>query len=306
MPFQFRYYKDSDYLAVRKLVIASYQWSVPAWGLSRHEFSAGLHPTFLNGVSCWRHSNGLWFDGDHLAACVISEGNYDGDAFFLFDSASRMTDQDLLDRMFFHAQTHLARYDSATGERILTMHIPNQCPLLREFAKHRGYRSDGRVDRQMILPFSSQAFDVELPPGFEFSDGHRTPAFFLSNVHAFSFQYGQPYVETGEQAFAALRQMPAYRPELELTVIDPEGKPAGIAIVWYDPALPYCELEPLGVVWWHRRQGIAKALIHEAANRVLKLGPCRGMLGGDQAFYEALGFVHEASDEFWIWRRKVR
>ncbi|MDD2578991.1 MAG: GNAT family N-acetyltransferase [Eubacteriales bacterium] len=103
-----------------------------------------------------------------------------------------------------------------------------------------------------------------------------------------------------------MRRMPAYRPELELTVIDPEGKPAGIAIIWYDPSIPYCELEPLGVVWWHRRKGLARALLYEAANRVMRLGPSRGMLGGDQAFYTGLGFQHEASDEFWQWRRKVR
>ena len=302
----FRYYEDKDYLATRELVKASYQWSVPAWSLSRHEFCRGLHPAFVDARNSWRHTTGLWEDDGRLAACVISEGNYDGGAFLLFDSEARMHDKTLLDRMFFHAETHIARFDEASGQRRLDMHIPDQCPVLRDFARQRGYQSDGRTDRQMIMPFPGKPFTVTLPEGYQFQDGSTSPDFFLSNVHAFAFQYGTPYVETGEQAFYELRRMPAYRPELDLTIVDPEGKPSGIAIIWYDPDLPYCELEPLGVVWWCRRMGLARALIYEAANRVMQLGPCRGMLGGDQAFYTDLGFVHEASDEIWQWEKKVR
>ena len=55
--------------------------------------------------------------------------------------------------------------------------------------------------------------------------------------------------------------------------------------------MPYCELEPLGVVWWERRKGIATALLYELANRVKREFPqCKGMLGGDQTFYSAIGY----------------
>lgn len=56
-----------------------------------------------------------------------------------------------------------------------------------------------------------------------------------------------------------------------------------MAIIWYDEAMPYCELEPLGAVWWEKRKGIATAILHEAANRVQLMFPeCSGMLGGNQ------------------------
>ena len=44
-----------------------------------------------------------------------------------------------------------------------------------------------------------------------------------------------------------------------------------MAIIWYDESMPYCELEPLGVVRWERRKGIAAAILHEAANRNLMI-----------------------------------
>lgn len=306
MSYTFRYYRESDDAQVRKLVLASYQWSAPAWSISRHEFCHGLHPAYVGAPGSWRHTNGLWFEGEHLAAAVVSEGNYDGGAFLLFDRVSRMNDRELLDRMLFHAETHIARFESTTGERILDLHVPVQCPVLRDYARERGYEFKGIHDRQNILTFPEGPFEIELPAGFRIIDGTTAPAFYLSNVHAFSFQYGLPHTETGEAAFNHLRQMPDYRPELELVALDPEGKPAGMAIIWYHEAMPYCELEPLGVVWWHRRKGVAKALLWEAANRVRKIGPARGMLGGDQPFYETLGFVPEGQDEFWQCRRKVR
>jgi len=70
--------------------------------------------------------------------------------------------------------------------------------------------------------------------------------------------------------------------------------------------MPYCELEPLAVVWWERRKGIGTALLHEAANRVIKLFPqCKGMLGGDQPFYTRIGYEKKAEVAQYHWELEV-
>ena len=70
--------------------------------------------------------------------------------------------------------------------------------------------------------------------------------------------------------------------------------------------MPYCELEPLGVVWWCRRKGLGRAMIHELANRVMKKYPaCKGMLGWDQEFYYDLGFKTETENEIRNWKMKL-
>ena len=79
-----------------------------------------------------------------------------------------------------------------------------------------------------------------------------------------------------------------------------------MAIIWYDESMPYCELEPLGVVWWERRKGIATAILHEASNRVQSMFPgCMGMTGGDQPFYKKIGFEKKSFIPLYHWELEV-
>ncbi|MBL4937755.1 GNAT family N-acetyltransferase [Clostridium sp. YIM B02515] len=307
MGISFRYYEEKDFLKLEELVFASYAWGNPTWGFSRHEFSLGLHVAWGNVVDNWRHTVGIWEEAGKVVSAVISEGAWNGEAFFLFDSIERQSDRELLERMFHHAETHMScipkNYPNKT--RFLHLLISPEYDLVKKMAQERGYSLSEDVERSLILPFTGDKFDVVLTEGYTIADGNKTPDFFMSNTHMFSFNYTLPIAETIESGFYNLRKMPGYKPELDLCVLDEEGKPVGIAIIWYDEKMPYCELEPLGVVWWERRKGIARALIYEAANRVMRISPkCRGMLGGDQQFYWDLSFKVETIHETWDWSRK--
>lgn len=292
MGISFRYFEEEDFFRLEELVLASYAWGNPIWQFSRHEFCYGVHVAWGNVKDNWRRTVGIWEKDGKIVSAVISEGVWNGDAFFLFDHLERQKDRALLERMFHHAETHMScipkNYPKKT--RFLHLQIPPQHDHVKKMAQERGYALADDLERSLILPFSGEKFDVVLPAGYTIADGYQTPDFFLSNTHMFAFNYTLPTAETIENGFHNLRKMPGYRPELDLCVLDKENKPVGIAIIWYNDRMPYCELEPLGVVWWARREGIAKALIYEAANRVMKIAPmCRGMLGGDQQFYLELG-----------------
>ncbi|WBW96406.1 GNAT family N-acetyltransferase [Oceanirhabdus sp. W0125-5] len=307
MSITFRYYIDEDFLKLEELILASYKWGNPIWGFSRHEFCRGVHIAWGNVKDNWRHVVGVWEENGNIVSAVIFEGVWHGDAFFLFDSLERQRDIKLLERMFHHAETHLSCFTKNYKDetRHLHLRIPPEYDLVRKVAKERGYGLSQKNERSLIMPFSGKKFEVILPEGYTIVDGKQTPDFFLSNTHMFSFNYTLPTAETGEKGFSNLRKMPGYNPELDLCVLDEEGKPVGFAIIWYNDKMPYCELEPLGVVWWCRRKGVARALIYEAANRVMKMAPqCRGILGGDQQFYWDLGFKVETVNEIWDWSRK--
>lgn len=147
---------------------------------------------------------------------------------------------------------------------------------------------------------------MNLPDGYSIVDGTTAPSFYLANVHMASFNYSIDSVPDCASAFEDMRKQKHYNPKLDLCVLDQQGRPVAMANIWYDKNMPYCELEPLGVAWWERRKGIATAILNEAANRVMELYPqCKGMTGGDQPFYEKLGFKEKAVVPMYKWEAEI-
>lgn len=308
MGYDFNFYKDEDFDGIEELILASYEWDYPIWGLSRHEFVRGLHPAFTGHYHAWEHTVGVYKDNGKVVACVINEGNYDGEVFFLFDSKERGEDRELLTEMIKFAKTYVTGLKEDGRTRFVKIFIPKWNHVLKEIVLQSGFKEEEWREELYILPFQEEKFDVELPEGYTFSDGDTTPDFYLSNTHRLSFAYGgdKHACEHGAQAFHDLRKMKHYRKSLDLCVLDEQKKPVAMAIIWYDEKMPYCELEPLAVVWWERRKGIATAILHEAANRVKEMFPsCTGMLGGNQAFYKNIGYELKMEVPVFYWELEI-
>lgn len=309
MKYQFSFYTEADYEELLGLAINSYEWEYPAVGLSRIEFAKGLHPEFTGNKKAWQHTVGLYRENGKLAACVWNEGNYDGEVFFLYDSKERAEDEELTKHMLNFARMYAINIGEDDSRNIsLDLFIPQWNTTLMRLAKTIGMKKSGWADHYLVLPFEGKKLEVKLPKGYTIIDGNTAPAFYLSNVHRVSFGYGanDRACDHGAAAFEELRTMRDYDKDFELCILDPMGIPVAMAIVWYNPNIPYCELEPLGVVWWERRKGLGTAILHEAANRVMAKYPhCKGMKGGDQKFYTSIGY--EEKSEIWPyhWETKV-
>lgn len=48
MSITFKYYTDEDFLKIEELILKSYAWGNPIWGLSPHEFGRGVHSAWGN------------------------------------------------------------------------------------------------------------------------------------------------------------------------------------------------------------------------------------------------------------------
>lgn len=308
MNYKFSYYKDEDFEEMLQLALNSYKWEYPVCGMSRLEFAKGLHPAFTGHYHSWRHTVGTYRESGKMVACVWNEGNYDGEVFFLFDSKERGKDKELLKDMIKFAKTHVNCIKDDKRTKYVNLFIPEWNDTLRNMALEVGFNKGEWGESLYILPFEKQSFEVKLPEGYTIVDGNETPDFYLSNTHRFSFGYGgnDHGCEHGEEAFHNLRKMKHYRKNLDLCVLDEQNRPVAMAIIWYDESMPYCELEPLGVVWWERRKGIATAILHEAANRVMADYPqCNGMLGGNQPFYRSNGYEKKAVIPCYNWELEV-
>lgn len=308
MGYEFSFYQEKDYEELLSLVLTSYDWEYPARGLSAFEFARGLHPAFTGFPRAWEHTVGIYRESGKIAACVWNEGNYDGDVFFYFDSKERAQEEPLLLDMMRFAKTNAAGIQEDRRTVFVNLVIPKWNEVLRRLAVEHGFIKGEWQEERLFLPFEGKPMEVCLPEGYSIIDGNTSPDFFLSNTHRLSFGYGrESYAcEHGEQAFGDLRKMKYYKKNLDLCVIDKYKRPVAFAIIWYDEKMPYCELEPLGVVWWERRKGIGTAILHEAANRVMERYPnCIGMTGGDQAFYKKIGYEKREEYPSYHWETKV-
>lgn len=307
MRYEFSFYKEEDFDELEELVLKSYEWDFPAVGISRVEFARGLHPKFLGYANAWEHTIGMYRENGKLVACVWNEGVYDGEVFFLFDSVERSRERELLKDMINYTKMYCVTFEGE-NTRSFSLFIPNWNETLIELADEIGLKKSGWPDHSLIKTFEGKQLQVQLPEGYTIIDGNTTPAFYLSNVHRMAFGYGKDSYgcEHGAEAFEDLRKMKHYDKDLELCILDPMGRPVAVAMIWYDERMPYCELEPLGVVWWERRKGLGTAILNEATNRVREKYPeCKGMRGGDQEFYRSIGYEVKSETCPYHWEKDI-
>ena len=308
MKYKFSYYKEEDFFAIEELIIKSYKWENPIWSLSRHLFSKGLHPSFTGNYKAWEHTVGVYREKDTIVSCVINEGTYQGEAFFLFDSKERAQDKELLREMISYAKTHNSAPEHEGKKRVVQLFCPQWNKVLQSGLEEAGFIKQDWKEALYVKPFTKNKLEVKLPQGYKIVDGKETPDFYLSNTHRYSFGYGgDNYAcEHGAKAFNELRKMRHYNPYLDLCILDKQSRPVAMAIIWCNKELNYCELEPLGVVWWERRKGLGTAILNEATNRVLELYPdCKGMTGGNQDFYPNIGYEKTSEDLVYKWEISV-
>lgn len=298
----FSFYSDDDFGRVLRFIkAASAQASYP-YEAVRFQFSRALHP-HMGGAGFagyFSQTCGIWEDAGGIAALSMTEGDSRrGEAFFLFRSLDERTPE-LARRVFTFAERFASKVSADRKSNALTVMIPEEDALLARIAAGRGYEMTDGVERVMIKEYGDGPLEVALPEGFVIRDARAVPPSATALAHAHAFRYDQP--DDGvARGFAAIRAMPDYRPELDLVLFDGEGQPCGLANHWVDEASRTATLEPLGVAWWYRGMGLGRALIHEGVNRTRALG-CARMIGGDQPFYEALGFAPQPGRDAHAWR----
>jgi hypothetical protein len=292
MDYRFAFYKKEYFDEIEALILNSYQWENPTYGLSRLEFTNGLHPKFLHFSNVWERTVGVYFLNETIIACAINEGNDDGTVVFLFREKKFAEDKKLLKDMIHFVKTTMSCVkDKNKIQRFVRILIPQWNVTLSELVLEEGFVKEEGGERIRIRTFGADRYPVKLPEGYTFADGNETPPFYLANVHMAAFNYSIHDVPDCANAFSEMRNEKHYDPFLDLCILDPQKRPVAMAIIWYDKRMPYCELEPLGVAFWERRKGLATAILNEASNRVLEKYPdCKGMTGGDQPFYEATGY----------------
>lgn len=101
-------------------------------------------------------------------------------------------------------------------------------------------------------------------------------------------------VRNGASVEARLQQCSLYDANLDLAIDASDGRPAGYALFWFDASTGVGMLEPMRVEDEFQRRGLARSLLTEGLDRLVRKGARRLKVGFDgepgRNLYEGAGF----------------
>ena len=104
------------------------------------------------------------------------------------------------------------------------------------------------------------------------------------------FDHGEDKAEFEKEEIFTPGMRKHFNQDLLVAACDNEGNLVSICGLWYSEKTDYAYVEPVCTIPSCRGKGVAKAVIHEALNRVKNLGAKRAFVISDMPFYAMLGF----------------
>ena len=305
--YQFRnYIVPLDFLVIRDCIVSSWalyrspvQWTLERWIFSRYVARR------FTGISeeRWGRGVGIWERNGRIVSVIHSEGENSGEIFFQITETD--LPEELYQAMFAFAEEHLGIEQD--GFRYYALRIPHTNAAARQAAVKGGFTDSGKKETTSMLDLGKgiPAPLPGMPPGLKLVPAAVWPDHeSWGEAHARAFGY---YGRESLPGAAARRDLylhaPDYRPDLDLSIINAAEETAAFCIAWYDAVNRIGILEPVGTIPDYRRMGLGRAVIHEAARRLRKLGATHLLVGSDQPFYARLGFTPAAWYE--IWEKKI-
>ena len=288
---RFKPYTSADWRTVLDFLVDSFartgrpfDWLVDRWC-----FVSALGPVFHDFTRAdWEARIGLWLDGSGRLMAMANEEEGKGDVFLQFLEPSIAT-PGLVGAMLDFAERACGR--PRDGHRGFALRVPESLPRLGELALARGYARVDWTDPMSRRPLEAPPAVPDLSRGLRLADGRETTGASRADAHRRAFGYDDAgYVARGPAAFAAARESPLWRAELDVAVMDPGGREVSFACGWYDARNRLVVLEPVGTDPAFRRQGLAEAAIALVLSRAFALGARSAWVGSDQSFYRAIGF----------------
>lgn len=235
---------------------------------------------------------GVWeSDGEVVGLVTYEEGP--GDAYLAVDPAQR----GLLPELVDHALTHL-RHDGA-----VRLMVPDSDRDLQRIAHARGLRATDGRDGNSVLDLT-EPLEYTLPDGYRvisLAEDGDTRRFNRLLWRGFGHPGDAP--ETPEQLEWRRLSMtggPGLVPELNITVVAPDGEYAAYCGVWHDPRTGYALVEPVCTDPEHRLRGCGQAAVLEALRRCAARGATTAYVGSNQLFYYAMGFAPDETGTWWV------
>lgn len=293
--------EDADWQAVRDLLVRSHgavgrgwTWDIRRWDGLRFHNEVPILADRLAAVT------GLWEDDDgRLVGVVHPEGG--SDPFLELDPAWRHLEPEMLE----WAEERMAR--PADGRRVVEVGAWDWDEHRRAVLAGRGYveQPDGWWTRWTDVAAIAAGDGLAVPAGYtirttgeaSFDEDCARMADLLNAA------FGRT-VHTAAEYRTFMTGAPAFRHDLNLVAIAPDGSFAAHVGVYLDPVNAHGVFEPVCTHPGHRRLGLARTLMLKGLRRLHALGSVTAAVDtGDSeeanAFYRSLGFAEEHRAHAW-------
>lgn len=261
-----------------------------SWTIARFEFEIFFYQKRAGSLPDWESQIGLWENEQGELAAVVCK---DGDFYFQLDTEDPQ--EELVRAMF-----RFVEKKSVQGSAKLA--IPKLMPNLEAVAGRLGYELLPNEGDNAVSILLDREFPVVIPQGFRLQCGEAVSNSAKALGHIMAFNYpGTEHAQQIMKLYGGIREAPDYRPELDLSLLNQRGEVVAFCNAFVDERNKIGILEPVGTHINYRWQGLGKAVIYEALNRLRTLGVSKVYTGPMQPFYKRIGF--EPDVEFGIWKK---
>lgn len=300
MKANFKNYKNNeDFIKIRDFLVSTYKETktLNNWLIDRWNFTYSMS-RIMNSVTIheWEERIGIWEKEGEIIGVVNSEGENNGEAFFQL-SNNNISDS-ILEEMFDFTENKL--WIENDGKKYIQLRIPLEDSQREAIAIKRGYKKAEYSETTSVMSIEDIK-DMKLPEGFTIKSGTDVSDVEKGLAHAKAFGYVETeFVKVSPKGYEAMRQMPNYRPDLDLYVVVDSGEIASFCTMCYDDTNKIGILEPVGTIPNFRRMGLGHAVIYEAVKRIEKEGALKVYVGSGQDFYGAIGFERKYKSNIWV------
>ena len=154
------------------------------------------------------------------------------------------------------------------------------------------YTANKGIESEFDLANGTLPNEPHLPEGFQLqSMADENDLAKRCKAFGCGFNHPDPLEWPSLMSYEILQQAPDYRKEQDIVIKAPNGEYAAFSLIWHDAPNHLATLEPVGTQPEFRRMGLAREAVFEGMRRMKRKGVTRVVVGSDQEFYKAIGFI---------------
>lgn len=296
-----RNYRDDDFYKVCDFLDTVYGMNnnQHSWLTARWIYAEYLVcPLFTSkGLKDWKSSIRIWETLDNQIVGIVSSENPDQNVFLQIHPKYRFIEKEMIE----WAEINLAVFNPQEEKKQIAIWTNDSDGIRKEMLSLLGYKKGDECEYLNVFYFDKKFQEYNLPDSYtvkSMSDGIDI----LDKCNCAEAAFNS--IDLTSSIYIKMQSAPLYRKDLDICVLNDEGKVVSFCTIWYDDIHKIAYYEPVGTHPTYQKKGLGKALLVEGLKRLDKIGAKAVYVGAwgenRKKFYNSAGFDTYDSYRPWI------